>query len=209
MLQEYLTNALQKIYDHIDHDSIRRSVDEKGLDTFINESATLAAVTGAVTGLGGAFTAVVGVPVDVLNNVTQQFRVTLAVIYSRRGEYEKLGFEDFMHIVAVSLGVEAGAILTRQMLINIAATILKRMTASTVAKAIPIFASVIGGSVNYLFIKGVAAAVKHMDLDLVPGAKAEAKDENGEAVEAEIVEAEVVEEAPPKKARRAPKRKAG
>jgi hypothetical protein len=200
MLHDYLTNALQKIYEHIEHDSIKAGVDAKGLDGFINECATLAAVTGAVTGLGGAFTMAIGVPVDVLNNVTQQFRVTLAVIYSRRGEYDRLSFDDFIQIVGVSLGLEVGAILTRQMLVNIAATIIKRMTVSAAAKTIPIFASVIGGSVNYMFIKGIGVAVKRMDLDLVSAAADEPEEESALAEP----EAAPAEEKKPR--RRAPRK---
>ena len=173
VLHDYLSDALHKIYAHIEHDAIKQSVDAKGIDKFVNECASLAAVTGAVTGLGGAFTAVVGVPVDIINNVTQQFRVTLAVIYSRRGEYERLSFDDFMKIVAISLGVEIGAILTRQMLVTVATAILAKMTISTAARIVPVFASVIGGSVNFLFIKGMAEAVRRIDLDALERRTAE------------------------------------
>lgn len=165
MLHDYLSDALHKIYTHIDHDTIKKGVDAKGIDKFITECASLAAVTGVVTGLGGAFTAVVGVPVDIINNVTQQFRVTLAIVYSRRGHYEQLSFDDFMKIVAISLGVEIGAILTRQMLLNITTAILAKMTIANTARIVPVFASVIGGSVNFFFIKGMAEAVRRIDLD--------------------------------------------
>lgn len=187
MLHDYLSDALQKIYSHIEHDSIAAGVDAKGLDKFINECAALAAVTGAATGLGGAFTAVIGLPADVLNTVTQQFRVTLAVIYARRGRYEALSFEDFMKIVAISLGVEVGVILTRQVLVNIATAILTKMTISTAARVVPLFASVIGGSVNFLFIKGMAEAVKRINLDAL---------EEAEVSEQPSAEAVIVEDEP-------------
>ena len=99
-----------------------------GLDGFIQHCARLSAGTGAVTGMGGTVSLLVGLPFDVLNNITQQFRVTLAVIYDRRGSYE-VGFDEFMSIVAVSLGVEAGLVMTRSLLENIAERLLVRMGA--------------------------------------------------------------------------------
>jgi hypothetical protein len=94
-----------------------------------------------------------------LNNLTQQFRVTIAVIYSRTGEYE-VSFDDFMSIVAVSIGVEAGVMITKSVLTRVAERLLLRMSAETAARVVPFLGAAIGGATNYLFIKGIGASVK-------------------------------------------------
>jgi hypothetical protein len=96
-----------------------------------------------------------------LNNMTQQFRVTLAVIYAKTGEYE-VGFEDFMAIVAISIGVEAGAMITRSVLVRIAERLLVRMSERTAARVVPILGAAIGGGTNYLFIKGIGATLRRV-----------------------------------------------
>lgn len=132
-----------------------------GLDGFIEHCARLAAGTGALSGMGGAVTMVVGIPADLLNNVTQQFRVTLAVIYYQRGSYN-IGFEEFMSIVAVSIGVEAGAVMTRAVLTRVAEKLLIRMGEKAAGRMIPFAGAVIGGLTNYLFIKGIGKTVKQL-----------------------------------------------
>lgn len=134
-----------------------------GLDGFIQHCARLSAGTGAVTGLGGSVSLLVGLPFDVINNLTQQFRVTLAVIYDRRGTYE-VGFDEFMSIVAVSIGVEAGLVMTRSLLENIAERLLIRMGAKAGGRLIPVAGAFIGATTNYLFIKSVGASVKALPL---------------------------------------------
>ena len=134
-----------------------------GLDGFIRHCARLSAGTGAVTGMGGTASLLVGLPFDMLNNITQQFRVTLAVIYHRRGSYE-VGFEEFMSIVAVSLGVEAGLVMTRSLLENIAERLLIRMGAKVGGRLIPVAGAFIGATTNYLFIKSIGASVKALPL---------------------------------------------
>lgn len=62
---------------------------------------------------------IVGVPVDVVNNVIQQFRVALGVIYCRKGVYN-VSFSELMKIVGVSIGVEVGATLTKSVMIRTA-----------------------------------------------------------------------------------------
>jgi Na+-transporting NADH:ubiquinone oxidoreductase subunit NqrE len=153
------TYGFRKVYDSIDQYGIRKGVDEMGLDGFIKHCARLAASTGAITGMGGAASMIVGIPIDLFNNLTQQFRVTMAVIYDRRGSYS-LSFEEFMTIVAVSLGIEAGMIATRTALENIAEKLLTRMGASAGGRFIPVMGAVVGGTTNYLFIKGIGASVK-------------------------------------------------
>lgn len=134
-----------------------------GLDGFIQHCARLSAGTGAITGMGGPASLFVGLPVDVINNITQQFRVTLAVIYDRRGTYE-VSFEEFMSIVAVSLGIEAGLVMTRTLLEKTAERLLVRMGAKVGGRLIPLAGAFIGATTNYLFIKSIGASVKALPL---------------------------------------------
>ncbi len=155
--------GFKRIYDSIDQYGIKKGVDEMGIDAYIKHCARIAASTGAITGLGGGISMIVGMPVDLFNNLTQQFRVTLGVIYHRRGTYS-LRFEEFMAIVAVSLGVDAGMIVTRSLLEEVAERLLLRMGASAGGRLIPMIGAVVGGTVNYLFIKSVGASMKKLPL---------------------------------------------
>ena len=138
-----------------------------GLDGFIEHCARLAAGTGVVSGFGGPVTMVLGVPADLLNSITQQFRVTLAVIYDRRGNYN-IRFEEFMSIVAVSIGAETGAVMTRAALVRIAEKLLIRMGERAAGRMIPFAGAIVGGATNYLFIKGIGKAVKRLPLMAPP-----------------------------------------
>ncbi|HXD77435.1 MAG TPA: hypothetical protein VN616_06485 [Puia sp.] len=153
------TYAFRRIFDRVDKEAVKQGVDEMGLNGFVRHCARLAAATGVVSGAGGVATFVVGLPADVLNNLTQQFRVTLAVVYAKSGEYE-LGFEDFMAVVAVSIGVEAGVMVTKTALVRVAERLLLRMGEKTAARMLPILGAAIGGTTNYVFIKGIAASVR-------------------------------------------------
>jgi hypothetical protein len=163
-MEQHVMEAFKKVFEHLEHEGIKTGVDKKGVRRFVNECAALAALTGAVTGAGGVITMIVGVPVDVINNIVQQFRVTLAIIYKKRGRYDNIDFEEFMKIVGVSLGVEVGATITKNVLLNIAAAALAKMTASTAGKAVPIVGAFVSGGVNWMFIKAIAAAVDKVDL---------------------------------------------
>jgi hypothetical protein len=153
--------GFRKVFDSINRHGIKRGVDKMGLDGFIEHCARLAAGTGAITGLGGPVTMIVGMPADMLNNVTQQFRVTLAVIYHKRGHYQ-IGFEEFMSVIAVSIGVEAGASLTKAALVRVAEKLLIRMGEKAAGRMIPVAGALVGGLTNYLFIKGIGKAVKRL-----------------------------------------------
>ena len=153
--------GFRRVFDSINRHGIKRGVDEMGLDGFIEHCARLAAGTGAISGLGGPVTMIVGLPADMLNNVTQQFRVTLAVIYHHRRNYN-IGFEEFMSVIAVSLGVEAGAAMTKAALIRVAERLLIRMGEKAAGRMIPIAGAFVGGLTNYLFIKGIGKAVKKL-----------------------------------------------
>lgn len=153
--------GFRKVFDSINRHGIKRGVDEMGLDGFIEHCARLAAGTGAISGLGGPVTMIVGIPADLLNNVTQQFRVTLAVIYQRKGNYN-IGFEEFMSVVAISIGVEAGVSVTKAALVRVAEKLLIRMGEKAAGRMIPVAGALVGGLTNYLFIKGIGKAVKKL-----------------------------------------------
>jgi hypothetical protein len=168
MKQQRLTAGLanygfRKVFQSINQYGIKKGVDEFGLDGFIRHCARLAASTGALSGLGGGVTMIVGIPVDLFNSIAQQFRVTLAILYDRRGSYE-VTFDELMSIIALSVGVEAGYILTRAVIEDTAERLLIRMGAKAGGRLIPFVGAVIGGSVNYLFIKGTAASVRKLPL---------------------------------------------
>lgn len=158
-----LSQSFHKIFESINQFEIKKKVDKMGIDGFINQCAILAATTGAAIGFGGFTTMIVGVPFDVLNNVLQQFRVTLGVIYYKKGVY-KISFAELIKIVGVSVGVEVGATLTKSVMINVANKILVRLSASLAGKAVPFLGAAIGGSVNYGFVKAIGAAVKRIDM---------------------------------------------
>jgi hypothetical protein len=155
--------GFKRVFESINQHGIKKGVDEMGIDAFIEHCARLAAGTGAVTGLGGPLTLLISMPADMLNNLTQQFRVTLGVIYDRRGSYA-VGFDEFMSIVAVSIGVEAGMIMTRAILENIAERLLIRMGAKAGGRLIPFVGAIVGASTNYLFIRSIGRAVKKLSL---------------------------------------------
>jgi hypothetical protein len=163
LTQRLALYGFRKIFDSINQHGIQKGIDRMGVDGFIEHCARLAASTGAVTGMGGAVTMIVGVPADLFNNLAQQFRVTLGIIYARRGSYT-VSFDELMSVVGVSLGLEAGLLLTREILERMAGKLLIRMGAKAGGRLIPVIGAVVGGTTNYLFIKSVGASVKKIPL---------------------------------------------
>jgi hypothetical protein len=157
-INHQLMHAFHQVFEHLNTEGVKKGVDDKGLDPFIKECAQLAAMTGVASGLGGPFT-IAAVPVDILNNIIQQFRVTMAVLYHRKGVY-KPSFEEFMKIVGMSLGIEVGMAISAATLAAIAAAILARLSPSLITKPLPLVSSAVGGTVNYWFIRGIAKGVK-------------------------------------------------
>jgi hypothetical protein len=155
--------GFRRVFNSINQYGIKKGVDEMGIDGYIEHCARLAAGTGAITGLGGAATLIVGLPVDMLNNLTQQFRVTLGVIYHRRGTYN-IAFDEFMSVVAVSIGIEVGLLMTRSVLENMAERLLLRMGARAGGRLIPLVGAVVGSATNYIFIKSIGKSVKKLPL---------------------------------------------
>jgi hypothetical protein len=169
-LKEGLTRlsqgGFQKIFDQIDQLGIKKGVDKNGIDKFINQCAFMAAGSGAVTGAGGLASMLIGVPLDMVNLITQQFRVTLAISYHQTGTY-KIRFNDFFKIVASSLKVDAGMAVSKNVMEEVAEKLLINFGSKTARRLVPVVGAVIGASANYLFIKRVASTL----MDARPGNK--------------------------------------
>lgn len=147
--------GFQKIFNQIDQLGIKKGVDQLGIDKFITQCALLAAGSGAITGVGGVTTMLVGVPLDMINLITQQFRVTLAISYHQTGDY-KVRFEDFFRIVAASLKVDTGMAISKNVMEEVAEKLLINIGSKTAERLVPVIGAAIGGTANYLFIKRTA-----------------------------------------------------
>ncbi|MFF7772502.1 hypothetical protein ACFZC7_39180 [Streptomyces massasporeus] len=153
-----LSGSFEFIHRNLDGFKIKQQVDERGIEGYINHCARLAAASGAASGAGGGLTLALGIPADMANTVTQQFKVTLAVIYHRTGRY-KVGFYQFMKIVGLSIGVEVGARGLEFLVVKAAQEIVKRLGAGAAGRLIPLLGAAIGGGLNYAFIKGIGATL--------------------------------------------------
>lgn len=149
-----------QIFRRIDQLGIKKGVDQLGLEKFINQCAILAAGSGAITGVGGAGFMAIGIPLDTLNIVTQQFRVTLAVSYQKTGRYQ-VHFDDFFELIARSLKSDAGVVATKTAMEEVAQKLIVNIGAKASKKLVPIVGGIIGGSANYLYIKRVADTLKN------------------------------------------------
>jgi len=165
-IQELSHNGFQQIFDHIDQLKIKNGVDRLGLDKFIQQCAYLAAGSGVISGSGGMITMVLGIPMDFINLITQQFRITMAIMYYYKGTYE-IDFNQFMKLVATSLKVEAGVAVTKTMMEGIAEKLLMIFGTRTAERLIPVVGAAIGGATNYLFIKRMAVMVREMQMEPV------------------------------------------
>jgi hypothetical protein len=153
--------GFKQIFDRIDQLNIKKGVDKMGLDKFIKQCACLAAGSGVISGSGGLLTMAVGIPLDFVNLLTQQFRVTMAIMYYNRGSYQ-ISFDEFMSLIATSLKVDAGITISKTMMESVAEKLLIVFGTRTAERLIPIVGAVIGGGTNYLFIKRMAKSVKEM-----------------------------------------------
>jgi len=163
----FSNHGFKKIFEQIDQLGIKKGVDKMGINGFINQCALFAAGSGAVSGSGGVLTMAVGIPFDLINLITQQFRVTLAVTYHNKGHY-KIDFEEFIMIVAGSLKVDAGVTATKTILEGISEKILVNLGSKTAERLIPVAGAIIGGTANYLFIIRIGATVKKMQPQYYP-----------------------------------------
>ena len=159
--QKLAEAGFKQIFEHINQFNIKKGVDKMGLDKFIEQCAWLAAGSGAVSGSGGMLTLAAGMPFDFANLITQQFRVTMAIMYHDRGTYQ-LSFEEFISLVAASLKVEAGVAISKTVMEGIAEKLLLMLGTRTAERMVPVVGGVIGGGTNYLFIKRMAKSVKEM-----------------------------------------------
>ncbi|MFI5162620.1 MAG: hypothetical protein ACHQHN_15180 [Sphingobacteriales bacterium] len=154
-------DGFKKLFTHVDQLSVKRNVDKMGLDKFIEHCARMAALSGAISGGGGIITIAVGIPLDLVNLISQQIRVTLGIIYATRGAYE-ITFDEFLSIMAAAMQVEAGIAITKTVLEKSSEKMLLRWGSKTATRLIPIVGGAIGGATNYLFIKRMAKAVERM-----------------------------------------------
>ncbi len=161
-VQKLSNEGFKQIFDHIDQLKIKNGVDKLGLEKFIEQCAYLAAGSGIISGSGGLFTLIAGIPLDFANLITQQFRVTMAIMYYNKGSYE-IGFDEFMKLVAASLKVEARVAVTKTVMEGIAEKMLLVLGTRTAERLVPVVGAVIGGATNYMFIKRMAGMVKDMD----------------------------------------------
>lgn len=157
-------DGFKQIFNHIDQLNIKKGVDRLGLEKFIEQCAYLAAGSGVISGSGGMLTLVVGMPFDFINLITQQFRITMAIMYYNKGTYE-MDFNDFMALIATSLKVEASVALTKTMMEGVAEKMLLLLGTRTAERMVPVVGAAIGGTANYLFIKRMAKMVKQMQLE--------------------------------------------
>lgn len=153
--------GFKQIFIHINQLNIKKGVDKMGLDKFIEQCACLAAGSGVISGSGGMFTLIAGIPFDFANLITQQFRITMAIMYYNRGSYE-VDFDEFMSLVATSLKVEAGVALSKTVMEEVAEKSLMMLGARTAERLVPVVGAVIGGTTNYIFIKKMARSIKTM-----------------------------------------------
>lgn len=159
---ELAQTGFRQVFEHIDQLKIKKGVDALGIDKFINQCAWLAAGSGAMAGSGGIITMLAGLPLDVANLITQQFRVTMAVMYHQRGDYH-FTFDEFMNFVATSLKVEAGVAISKTMMEGVAEKLLLLVGSRAAERLVPVVGAAIGGTANYLFIKRMAKSVKEMN----------------------------------------------
>jgi hypothetical protein len=90
----------------------------------------------------------------------------MAAIYVQRGKVTPT-FDDFIKIVAMSLGVEIGLGVGAGIAAAVAAQILVRLGVGGVAAMIPLFGAAVGAGVNYAFIRAVGAALKSLDMSKI------------------------------------------
>lgn len=151
--------SFRQIFGRINQLGIKQGVDQLGLDKFINQCALLAAGSGIITGAGGPATMAVGVPLDIINLITQQFRVTLAVTYYKTGNYQ-VSFEEFFKLLTTSMKGDVGITVTKTAMDEVAQKLMVNMGAKAARRLVPVVGAVIGGSANYFFIKRIGESLK-------------------------------------------------
>lgn len=147
--------GLEQLFNKIDQLSVKKGVDQLGLEKFINQCAIFAAGSGVISGIGGVGVMVIGVPLDTINVLAQQFRVTLAIAYQKTGNYE-FRFDDFFKLLAGSIKGEASIVVTKTAMEEVAQKLMINMGTRASKRLVPVVGGIIGGTANYLYIKRVA-----------------------------------------------------
>ncbi|MEH6306807.1 hypothetical protein RYH73_14215 [Olivibacter sp. CPCC 100613] len=152
-------DGLEQLFNKIDQLGVKKGVDQLGLEKFINQCAIFAAGSGVLSGIGGVGVMAIGIPLDTINILAQQFRVTLAITYTQTGNYE-LRFDDFFKLLARSIKGDASVVVTKTAMEEVAQKIMLNVGAKTSKRLVPVVGGIIGGSANYFYIKRVAEALK-------------------------------------------------
>ncbi|WP_146131513.1 hypothetical protein [Merismopedia glauca] len=163
-LAEHLAEKFKETFESVNKYGIKKGVDEKGIDDFVEHCARLTIASAVVT----SPISIAGVPVDIAHTIFQQIRVTLAVIYYKTGTYNP-SFRGFLNIFAMSLGVEMGTTVAaraaHQLVIACMIKVLPQILGrTTVFRLIPIASVAVVGTANYLFIKGIGNTLKNINM---------------------------------------------
>ncbi|MHC5931938.1 hypothetical protein, partial [Nostoc sp.] len=116
-------------------------------------------------GAGGVITLLFGIPLNIANTVTQEFRVAWAIIYDKTGNISP-SFEQTLKIVGLSVGVEIGYMGIQYLAIQIAQEIIRRLVVGSLGSWIPVIGSVTGFGLNYGFIKAIGTTLLHLNDDI-------------------------------------------
>ncbi|WP_316838567.1 hypothetical protein [Pedobacter gandavensis] len=149
------SGGFKQIFSRIDQVNIKKGVDTLGIDKFVNQCALMAGGSGLITGVGGVGTMLIGTPLDMINIITQQFRVTLAISYHKTGLY-KISFEEFFKIVASSVKADTQLVLSKNIMEEVAEKIFLNLGSKVSRRLVPVVGGVISGTINYMFIKKLA-----------------------------------------------------
>lgn len=161
----FLLNRFEEIFASLDRAKIAGQVDAMGIQAFLKQTASYATASGAATGAWGIL-GLLGVPLDLVNCIVQQFRATLAVIYHRTGRYE-VTFDYFIGIVAASLGVSTSSgSAGRTALLQVARQIVVRLAAGSAGRLVPVVGALVAGGVNYVFLTTIGKQLMKLDIRL-------------------------------------------
>ena len=68
-----------------------------------------------------------------------------------------------MIVIGMSIGMEVGAALTKNIVLAIGQQLLGRLAAGSAGRLFPILGGFIGAGTNYIFIKGIGKSLQSLD----------------------------------------------